>query len=151
MKRVLRGAAIAGLAAGIPTALLVAQVGRPVGSLVGIVSAPGLLAFVLSFPWIHRLHSVSPRTLFDGAGAFRSHSEYYFFPHDTRLVCSRVLATIIRCSFFSAFGGPISATNASCCCDPFPDVPLRSCRKFSTSIVTSNHALELVCFDNFPN
>jgi hypothetical protein len=61
MKRVLRGSAIAGLAAGIPTALLVAQLGRPVGQLVGIVSAPGLFAAILSFQWIQRLNSLSPK------------------------------------------------------------------------------------------
>ncbi|PYK65021.1 MAG: hypothetical protein DME50_10585 [Verrucomicrobia bacterium] len=61
MKQVLRGAAIAGLAAAIPTALLVAQVGRPVGQLVGTVSAPGLLASILSFQWIWQLNSLSPK------------------------------------------------------------------------------------------
>jgi hypothetical protein len=61
MKRVIHGVAIAGLAAAVPTALLVARVGRPLGQLIGIVSAPGLLAAILSFPWIQRLYAVSPK------------------------------------------------------------------------------------------
>jgi hypothetical protein len=80
MKRVLCGVAIAGSAAGIPTALLVAQVGRPFGQLVGIVSAPGFLASILSFQWMQRLRSISPKlysTALEHSAGIR-HAVFFF-------------------------------------------------------------------------
>ena len=79
MKRVVRGAGIAALASGIPTALLVAQVGRPAGQFVGIVSAPGFLISILSFQWIQRLNSLSPKLYSTALEHFGAVSHTIFF------------------------------------------------------------------------